>query len=352
MMKPTLILRIIFFFYVHASHVHPNPNATPTATVTQACSIAFVHLGSDLPKYIADAIYQARLFNPANPIYLLAQQAALHKKNVYEILQMLHNTLQVTIVPIETLPPSQEHIFFEKTSRHDTTYRKGFWNFTVQRFFVLDDFMSHNNITNLIHLESDTLLYRTVDELLPTLRTHYHGIATVFISDTHCIPCFVYLRDKTAIKQLTTYLAQQAHTGKNDMLLLSEFKTKMSTHLIASLPIIPRTYILCHGLKNLRNEPAHNPEDYCNHIAAFNSVFDGNAIGQYLGGIDPRLGKSKPFSFINPDCFFNPALLTFEWKKDALGRTIPFMTFNDEAYQINNLHISSKNLKAFLSVEH
>ena len=320
-------------------------------SILPTSSIAFVHLGPELPTYLGHALFQARLFNTTQNIYLLAEQKALAQANAQELVRSLQCSLKIQIVPIETLPCSPEHKLFEQTSTHGTAFRKGFWKFTVERFFVLDDFMQHYAITDLIHLENDTLLYRNVDELLPIFRKYYQGIAAVFINDTHCIPSLVYIRDAIAIKKLTSCLAHQAYTGKNDMILLAEFGTRYGAHYIDSLPIISRSYINRHGLKNAKNEHADIPGKYCNHCKAFNSLFDGNALGQYLGGIDPRIGPPKPRTYINPESFFNPALLTFEWKKDAYGRKIPFIIFEGESYRINNLHIHSKNLQAFLSVD-
>jgi len=77
-------------------------------------------------------------------------------------------------------------------------------------------------------------------------------------------------------------------------------------------------------------------------------LFDGAAIGQYLGGVDPRNQKSKP-GFINESCVFNPSRFLFEWIKDDKGREIPYAIFKDCKYRINNLHIHSKNLAKFKS---
>jgi hypothetical protein len=71
----------------------------------------------------------------------------------------------------------------------------------------------------------------------------------------------------------------------------------------------------------------------------FNSIFDGAAIGQYLGGIhsDPNLK-----GFINEKTVFNVAKYNYIWENDE-----PFMVYLDNKIKINNLHIHSKNLKQF-----
>jgi hypothetical protein len=312
-------------------------------------SIVFVHLGPDLPSHISDAAFQARLFNLTEDIYLLANQEALNKSDKQELLKKMRNDIRVKIVPIETLKRSKEHDVFEKRSTHNVNCRQGFWKFTTERFFVLDDFMQQAKVNDVVHLESDTLLYRNLEELMPIFRLYYKGIAAVFINDVYCIPCFVYFGNPAAIKNLVKYVAEHAVEGKNDMVMLSGFKAKNSAQLIDSLPIISREYVKCCGLKSINGHSAHNQEKYYKNIDAFKSIFDGNAIGQYFGGRDPSTGPAGP-GIINKNSLFNPSLLTYQWEKDEQGRNVPFMIFNGERYRINNLHVHSKDLKKFLSV--
>jgi hypothetical protein len=334
--KALLVLAMVF----SSTHIYAQ----------EACSIAFVHLGPDLPSYINSAVFQARLFNPAEDIYLLANQKALNKKEVQLFLNHMRNNLEVKIIPIGTLHKSEEHKIFEEKSTHNKKFRNGFWRFTTERFLVLDDFMQQNNITDLVHLENDTLLYRSLEELMPHFRAYYQGIAAVLNNDKLCIPCFVYIRDKKAIKKLARYIAQHAQEGKNDMITLASFKNSNPTTLIDSLPIISRAYVTQYGLRSTSGLSSHNPPKFYNHIDAFRSVFDGNAIGLYLGGVSHNNKPAEP-GFITPDCLFNPSLLDYQWEKDELGRSIPFMIFKGEQYRINNLHVYSKNLKKFLSLE-
>jgi hypothetical protein len=92
-----------------------------------------------------------------------------------------------------------------------------------------------------------------------------------------------------------------------------------------------------------------NPEFYSRNFNLFQSVFDAAALGQYLGGIDPFYhGPSLP-GFINESCLFNPSAMTYTWERDEEGRLVPYATFKNETYKINNLHIHCKDLKRFSS---
>lgn len=311
-------------------------------------SIVFVHLGPDLPLFLNEATFQARLFNLTEDIYLLANQDALNKVDKQEMFENMQKKINVKIILIESLQKSKEHIFFEKKSTHKTSSRKGFWRFTTEHFFVLDDFMQQYKINDVVHLESDTLLYRNLAEIMPVLRRHYKGVAAVFINEVYCIPCFVYFRNEKAIKNLSKHLAQYASDGENDMVMLSEFRKKNSNQIIDSLPIISKKYINLRGLKSIKGHRAKDDKVYYNHIDEFLSVFDGNAIGQFFGGADPSVSSAGP-GVINKNSLFDPTALSYQWENDAQGRKVPFMFFKGEKYRINNLHIHSKNLKKFLS---
>ena len=77
-----------------------------------------------------------------------------------------------------------------------------------------------------------------------------------------------------------------------------------------------------------------------------NSIFDAAAIGQYLGGVDPRNIPYDTTGFINEGCVFDPSNFKYKWINSE-----PFMVLeNGHEVKINNLHIHSKNLKRFINL--
>ena len=75
----------------------------------------------------------------------------------------------------------------------------------------------------------------------------------------------------------------------------------------------------------------------------FGCIFDGAAIGQYLGGTD----KEKGSEFINETCVINYSKYLFKWKKkNNLYR--PYIIVNNKEIPIINLHIHSKQLQNFM----
>ena len=85
----------------------------------------------------------------------------------------------------------------------------------------------------------------------------------------------------------------------------------------------------------------------------FNMIFDAAAIGQYLGGIDPRnsSNNANTIGFINETSVIKYDSYNFVWRTSLDDDTRkPFIKLDDDTYiPIFNLHIHSKNLSQFVS---
>ncbi len=319
-------------------------NHSPLAISDQITTnaIVFVHIGIELPDYLSIAVEQARLFNQNTPIYIIGNKSAFQKfrftfdENVYYVF-------------CEDLTTSDSHQTFIALSNLNKEVFQGFWRFTSERFFYLEEFVREYNLENVFHLENDIMLYVDLIQLMPVFKKSYSNmIAATFDSDTRCVPGFMYISNIHPLAKLVKLMASQASTGKNDMEMFQEFKNQHYQFYIDHLPIINPQYEQDHGLKNALNATAEHPEMYFRFFEDFQSIFDAAAIGQYLGGISPRNGSGPP-GFINETCFFNPSYLSFTWKEDFKGRWVPYIIYKNAEYRINNLHIHSKNLDNFYS---
>ncbi len=324
-MKKILILFLLSVVFLQAEH-----------------SIVFVHVGPRLPDYMEDSLSQARLFNKTCPIYLAASQEALQG------LSEKARAASPTLVPLETLQKTENHLCFNNFSVMDRSFRGGFWHYTSERFFYLEEVIAHYDLHQVFHLENDNMLYVDLEKILPVFMQYYPGIAATFDNDRRCIPGFVYIADKQIIADLTTLMANQAHAGKNDMEFLAIFKDHVQREGIDHLPIVMENYFDYYEALSPAGHRVRNPRLYSQHGDYFDSIFDAAALGQYLGGIDPKNGASSP-GFINESCIFNPSKLHFRWERDLEGRNVPYAYFEGVERRINNLHIHCKNLKLFSS---
>lgn len=302
-----------------------------------AASIVFIHIGEEIPDYVETAIDQAKLFNPQSALYLIGNEQAIQNWGAKD-------RVAATLVACETIPFSDEHASYILKN----LWSSHFWRYTSERFLYLYDFVNYYQLENVFHLENDVMLYADVENMLPALLEKYKGIAAPFDNDDRCIPGFVFIPNASILKSLAQCFVDTAKKCLNDMQVLAVFKNTKGPSFIDHLPIILNEYIACYPLVSPSKRVAKNPYKYSQHIDVFNSIFDAAALGQYLGGIDPRNGPPTP-GFINESCVFNPSYMTYEWKKDKYDRLVPYMAFKGKKIRINNLHIHSKRLALFSS---
>lgn len=304
-------------------------------------SIVFVHIGKTLPRYLEIAIDQARLFNKDADVYLIANKCALKEFNKENIHVVFCSSLKKTL----------SHKKFEQTSSHNTSFREGFWRYATERFFYIDELMQKYNLSDIVYIESDNMVYVDFSTLIPIFQKHYPGIAAVFANNYRCIPSVVYFSSIKAIRGLTKFLSKLAHMGCNDMYAIALYRIQHSSKEIDFLPSVIDEYSEDFDLISPLGHICKNKKKYSNHLSEFDSIFDTQAIGQYLGGQDLRnKGKSFPGQ-INNATNYNPSAFAYEWIEDEEKRAIPYIIYKDQKYRINNIHVHSKELKKFCSME-
>jgi hypothetical protein len=313
-------------------------------------SLVLIHLGPELPAWLDRSIYQARLFNTCQ-IIVVAESIALQSSSI-------PSSLGIKQLSLEEIGLSSKHSVFRSFSSLDRSFRDGFWTFTTERFFVLESVMSYLSLTNVVHIENDVLLYYDLDLLVPHLRDLYSGIAATFDNDTRCVPGILYIANAGAMAPLTSFILEAVATpGRsaerlqqgaliNDMTLLGAFRCRAPA-AIDHLPIVPDDYPA--PLQSpMRHIPAE-PSCYSRHFETLGLIFDAAALGQYLGGVDPRNTHGPSVGFINESCVFDPRVVSPRLIVDACDRRVPVVETASGLHRVVNLHIHSKNLRAFLS---
>jgi hypothetical protein len=309
-------------------------------------AIVFVHLGAALPPWLDDALFQARLVNTC-PIYVVAEAAALNARPLPENMRGL---------ALEEIGVSPKHQAFRRMSFLDRSFRGGFWTYTTERFFALESAMAALGMGAVVHLENDVLLYAGLEELAPKLAALYPRLAATFDNDQRCVPGFVYVHEIAALSRLTDFLLAalqalrrlppQQLQGVNDMVLLGEYRARVPGGL-ALLPVIPADYPA-----PLRSQIGHVAADaglYARDCAALGMIFDAAALGQYLGGIDPRNHPGPTRGFINESALYDPRLLKPRMVSDTDGFRRPVVETAQGLVPVGNLHIHAKDMRDFLS---
>lgn len=285
-------------------------------------NIVFV-CAENFQEYILTNIQQHLDIRTSNStIYVLTNQRLFHHFHQYK-----H---QITLINIDELTDTYEYL---SRTKQDKGFRNGFWALTSMRFFYIYAFMSKCNVENVIHLENDVMVYYDYSVLQDKLTNHMYLPFDTFKRN---IASIVYIPNSDILKNIL----DQYDYSKNDMDNFSQIKTK--TDLIHTFPICP--------VDNTSEQYRFVTQNF----DQFNYIFDAAAIGQYLGGIDPRNQAGDTRGFINETCIIKYNHYSFAWTMEKNSNTSqklsrPFVTINNIQYPIFNLHIHSKELDKFLS---
>ena len=210
-------------------------------------------------------------------------------------------------------------------------FRDSFWISTTARFFYIEEFMKKYNVDSVFHIENDVMLYVDLHKIRDTLKSN--EMYMVQDSATRVVPSIVYIPNVFIIEKLNNFILEKVKNSEvflNDMGLLGEFHDKK-----------------------------HFPIEF-----GSNYLFDGAAIGQYLGGVDPRnLPNATELDIINnPSKGFINETSSFKITKDITffrknmiinkdrGVSLFYGKHISDIVPICNLHIHSKQLYQFSSV--
>lgn len=293
---------------------------------TKYTPVVLVHLGQYIPSYLSDCVQQIKLWMPENPIYLLLDPRGFSQ---------LDSTTRslVELISTDQIPLTPEHIMFHEKCTLDKHFRSGFWWYALERFMTLSDLCTWKpSIAPFFHLENDNLIYQHLQNLVPLLQELGYRMGATFDSPQRCIPGIVYFGDPTAAIDLGRWIAVQCG-DKNDMEMLCMFYLQHADWF-QSLPTTPPDYP-----DKLLNFFTHN-------IERFQCIFDAAALGQYIGGVDPRnSGGRSTLGFINETSHLKPNRVRILWKQNSEG--LWYSTVND--LPVVNLHIHSKDLRRWRS---
>ena len=269
-------------------------------------NMILVHYGLDFPEYIQDCVRQIKKFNPDMTVHILTESQ--------------QSVEGARVVTLDTVPKSETHIKFNEASKLDRDYRGGFWHAAAERFMAISDYMKYTNLKDVFHIEYDNLVYMDLSRLFHVFQKHYRHIAIPTDCPSRVIPSFMYFRNTESIEHMTQYMTTNVSKFTNEMALLKSYMNVFPDRMKA-LPIA---------------RPPYAPSDYTNHWDEFQCVFDAAALGQYIGGVDPRNIPGNTEGFVNESCIFRADRAGIEWRD---GRPWAF------GIPVVNLHIHSKNLK-------
>lgn len=288
-------------------------------TLPNMATIVLVCL-ENFQDYLLDNLQQLQDLQVDN-IYVVTNQRFFWK---------FHRFMNVQLVAVEDL--RDHYRFYEKTSL-DKSFRGGFWTLTSLRFFYLHACIKQYNLTNVIHLENDVLIYHHPSVITQRCNPQYLYIP--FDTYQRNIASVVFIPNHSIFEQILNHY----DFSKNDMENFRAIREK--TGLIKSFPIFPLEYAKT-------DEEQFVSENFGDFGGV---VFDAAAIGQYIGGVDPRNISGDTSGFVNETCVIKYNQYRIIWETYD-GKRLPYLVIDGYLYPIYNLHIHSKNLKKFMRSRH
>lgn len=326
-------------------------------------NVVFIHIGLELPDYLFSSLYQTLLLNEyKSKIYVIIDDTTIDtfnskisefSFNYYTKSHFNHHNI-INVIPLSMLDMElSNNITYSKyvqtiTDRFQniSQFRDGFWVSTTSRFFYICALMKMLNITNVFHIENDIMMYENFESLYNTMCNYFKKdvidkICMIEDSPKRVIPSLLFFPNYGLLNILTQYITNELSyaTGfLNDMDILGSFPDRLD------LPLMPTESSI---------------------------IFDGAALGQYLGGVDYKNlpNSSDPITrynnpskgFINEtavikanDYYFAKSRVNLQHLRVPIN--IPTLSSKAETkvpateIRIANLHIHSKQLYQFSSV--
>jgi hypothetical protein len=282
-------------------------------------------MGPMFPEHVNTCIGQIRKWNPDVRIVFIADEVHREKVSGCEF------------VPLESVQCGVKRATFQERCILDSNFRGGFWKYSTERLFVLEDYLQQSGISECIHLENDNMIYFSAEQMLPMLRKEYTGLAAPYLGRGELTFGILYVKNTLALHDMNVFILGLSHTGDNEMRLGCRFF--LMNHEEADF------------LPTVSNECEIRDSDYpfaTAHGEAFRGVWDAAAYGQYLGGIDERNGAGRQVGFVNETCAFRTDQFEFTWT-DSDGLKYPRAHRHGHSWPIYILHVHSKQLHEFVS---
>lgn len=265
--------------------------------------IVFIYKGTKLPKYVEYSLKMNREFSPGIDIYFLSNVFSPNKVN------------GVIEVDINSFYLSSFSDYFESSKKNK--WWDGFWNNTIERFFILEAFMKEYNLENVVHMELDNLgfdLYQTCSKIVGMRDGLYYP---TYEGNTSAASIF-FVNGISSLKKFNSFVLK--NNNLSDMELLYLFRS-FESEITNDLPV-----------------------DSFDELSESLGIFDHSYIGQYLFGTDKRiLTKINRNLILDNWGFINSLIGTNGY---FLIKNMNLILYTEKNFiKVNNVHVHSKIFK-------
>ena len=247
---------------------------------------------NNLQEYILDNIQHLKKHNNNNITVITDKKF----NSIFE-------NIDINLINIEDLIPDYVNI----ASNISSTYRGGFWVLASYRFIAIYEYMKQYNIVNIVHIENDVLIYTNIDTI------NFHNTNKLLLtmdSKNRCIPGLMFIPSNEILKKCLDIF----NPDLNDMQNFSNCYYNLSEN-IDTLPIF------------IENNVTAITHMITKNFKYYNCIFDAAALGQYLGGVDPRNIPGDTRGFVNETCVIDYSKYGIIWKNEN-DKKIPYIIIN------------------------
>jgi hypothetical protein len=173
-------------------------------TLSSSKILLFFYDNRKIPDYLLDTFIQARLFHPLPlPILFLTSEDAISACLWCESAQKSHS------IQVEFINKNQMSAHFQRFSRA-VPFTGGAALHGFSRFFHIEALMSRLNLTNVVQVECDNLLYVNVLDLIVPRARSWRSSRVGQLAVTPCGKAFatasvMYIRNAVALQHLNAY---------------------------------------------------------------------------------------------------------------------------------------------------
>lgn len=275
--------------------------------------IILVHTGNYFPNYINDCIEQ--IFKYDFEIHLILSEK-------------LHCNIKNKRVILSKAEEYQNKYYENFSIKRDNAFRDGFWNRTSNRFFLLAEYSKKNKIKNFFHIENDILIFDNLEKTRKYLEQTSFEMCIAVDAETRCVPSVVWFKEHHILQELSNFIF--FNRNNDDMVNLKCFYDN-NLNKVTNFPII---HVEKYNSKKIK---------YNNMFDKISCIFDGAAIGQFLGGIDSRNCPGDTVGFVNETTVFPVNKYKYIWHNKE-----PYIEHGEKRIKILNLHMHCKNLRKIL----
>lgn len=295
--------------------------------MTTRFELHFVFLGSKLPAYAKASIKLASVTSGVD-LCLIGNKS----------IQKSVKHLPVRFTAIEDFYDSREFDLAKNGITSDHKYRNGIWLKSLERFFVIYQYMIAFNKPSILHAELDQLLFKT-DRFSESLNnTKLTGLFFPFHSERSAVASIVYINDLAALKSLLDF-AQTDIQYANEMVLIAEWSKENPDHIF-QLPTVATSL--------QKRKDSFLPKVRLLTAVELGGIVDAAQLGQWVAGIDPKhLSLSeRPLTLYadSPNEFVlgREQLETLRFLYDGVGEVKISTNSGLANVPLYNLHIHSK----------